>query len=272
MSTVIRPAATIAPTAFVAPTARIGLNVEIGPNVIIEDGVIIGDNCWIGANSVIHAGTLMGSGNRVSFGAIIGQEPQDLKYDGEESGVTIGDNNRIREYVTISRGTAGGGGVTRVGHNNLFMTGVHIGHDSQLGSHIIIANACAVAGHVVIEDGAVIGGLSGLHQFTRVGCQAMVGAMSYLTNDVPPFVLAEGKPARARGVNIVGLRRSGMTAGDRLEIQRAFRVLYRMGLNRGQAIERLLDGGAPGLELAHLIQFVQRSERGICRGVKEAAQ
>lgn len=272
MSVVRIPTTLIAPTAYVAPTAQIGLNVEIGPNAIIEDGVVIGDNCWIGANVVIHAGTTMGSGNRIFFGAIIGQEPQDLKYAGESTRLEIGNNNRIREYVTISRGTVQGGGVTSIGDDNLLMTGVHVGHDGQIGSRCVLANLVTLAGHVVIEDGAVIGGMSGFHQFTRVGRQAMVGAASKILSDVPPYVLAEGSPARARGVNVIGLRRGGMSAGDRLEIQRAFKVLYRMGNNRSKAIEQLLAGGEPGEALAHLIRFVKSSERGVCRGTKEAAE
>lgn len=269
---VLRPDALIASSAYVAPTARLGANVEIGPNAIIEDGVVIGDNCSIGAHVVIQAGTTMGANNRIFHGAIIGQEPQDLKYNGEPTRVEIGDNNRIREYVTISRGTFGGGGVTRLGSNNLLMAYVHVGHDGNIGNETIIANACTLAGHVTIEDGAVLGGMTGIHQFNRVGRQAMVGGCAKILSDVPPYVLAEGQPARARGVNIVGLRRSGMSAADRMEIQRAFKVLYRSGLNRGQALERLQAGGEPGEALAHLIRFVQSSERGVCRGSKETAE
>lgn len=272
MSVAIRTTSMISPAAYIAPTARIGLNVEIGPNTVVEDFVVIGDNCTIGANVIIHAGTVMGDGNQISHGAIIGQRPQDLKYAGEESRVEIGSGNQIREYVTISRGTVGGGGVTRLGDNNLLMAYVHIGHDSILGSNVIMANSVAVAGHVLVEDGAVIGGLSGLHQFTRVGRQAMVGACSYVTNDVPPYVLAEGKPVRARGVNITSLRRSGMSAGERMEIQRAFKVIYRSGLNRSQALARIVEGGEPSPALAHLIKFIQSSERGVCRSAKEGAE
>lgn len=272
MSAILQTTNLIAPNAYIAPGARIGRNVEIGPNTIVEAGAVIGDDCVIGANVVIHSGTVMGRGNRVSHGAVIGQVPQDLKYAGEATLLKIGDENQIREFVTISRGTVQGGSLTRIGSRNLLMSYVHVGHDAQIGDGVIVANSCAIAGHVVIEDGAVIGGLSGIHQFARIGRQAMVGACSYVTNDVPPYVLAEGKPVRARGINITGLRRSGMSAGDRLEIQRAFKVLYRSGLNRSQALERLLAGGEPGKELAHLIAFVQSAARGVCRGSKEAAE
>ncbi|MDF2629671.1 MAG: acyl-(acyl-carrier-protein)--UDP-N-acetylglucosamine O-acyltransferase, partial [Symbiobacteriaceae bacterium] len=186
--------------------------------------------------------------------------------------VEIGDGNQIREFVTISRGTAQGRGLTRVGSRSLLMAYVHVGHDCQVGDDVIVANGTQLAGHVVVEDGAVIGGLTGVHQFTRIGRKAMVGACSKLTADVPPFVLADGNPARARGVNIVGLRRGGMSAADRMEVQRAYRVLYRSGLNRTQALEKLLAGGAPGAALDHLIRFVQTSERGILRSAKEGQE
>jgi UDP-N-acetylglucosamine acyltransferase len=272
MSAILSHSNLIAATASIAPTARIGQNVEIGPGAIIHDRVVIGDNCAIGANVIIYPNTVIGVSNRIASGVVIGQEPEDLKYRGEETAVEIGDHNRICEYTIISRGTEGGGSITRIGSHNLLMAYVYVAHDVQIGDRVIIANSCQLAGHVTLEDGVVIGGMSGLHQFTRVGRQAMLGACSYTSTDVPPFVLAEGKPARARGVNIVGLRRSGMPAPDRLEVQRAFKVLYRSGLNRSQALEKLLAGGEPGAQLAHLIRFVQSAERGLIRGTKEAAE
>lgn|SRR5690606_28312917 len=264
-SKVIPMHAKVHPTAIVAPGAQLGVNVEIGPYSIIGENVVIGDGTKIGAHVVIEGWTTIGKNNRIYTGAIVGNEPQDLKFKGEKSYLTIGDNNIIREYATISRGTEGGGGETRIGNNNLIMSYVHVAHDVQMGSHIVISHGSGIAGHVVIEDRVVIGGLCGIHQFTKIGRMAMIGAHSMITKDVPPYVLVKGNPPKLYGVNIVGMRRNGLPPEVRMEIQRAYKILYRSGLNVSQAIEEM-ERELPGIEeIDHFLRFLRSAERGICR-------
>lgn len=255
----------IHPTAIVHPSASIGEGVTIGPYSIVDEGAKIGDGCAIGAHVVIGKWTSLGKGNRVYTGAVVGNDPQDMKYGGERTELVVGDDNMIREYVTISRGTAGGGGITRVGSSNLIMANAHIGHDVQMGSGVILSHGSALAGHVVVEDNARIGGMVGVHQFTRIGSLCMIGAHSMVTKDVPPFFLVNGNPARPYGVNVVGLRRSGFSPELRMEIQRAYKILYRSGKNVTQAIdemERVLNSTP---EIEHLLRFLRNAERGICK-------
>ncbi|NLN18516.1 MAG: acyl-ACP--UDP-N-acetylglucosamine O-acyltransferase [Firmicutes bacterium] len=255
----------IHPSAIVHPKAQVGAGVEIGPYTIIGENVEIGEGTKIGAHCVIEGWTKIGRENKIYTGAIVGSEPQDLKFGGEKTYLFIGDNNIIREYATISRGTEGGGGETRLGNGNLVMSYVHVGHDVQMGNHCVVAHAVGIAGHVVIEDRVVLGGIAGIHQFTKIGRMAMVGAHSMVTKDVPPYALVDGNPARVYGVNIVGLRRNGLPPETRIEIQRAFKILYRSGLNVSQAIEVMERELAGSEEIDHFLRFLRSADRGICR-------
>lgn len=252
-------------TAIVHSSARIGKNVVIGPYAVIGENVEIGDNCIIGSHVNIEGWTTIGQGNRFSHGASIGCEPQDLKFKGEKSFLFIGDNNYFRESVTISRGTEGGGAETRIGNNNLFMAYSHVAHDCQLGNNIVVANCTALAGHVVVEDRAVIGGMSGVHQFSKVGKMAMIGACTKIVKDIPPFVLVDGNPARVSGINVVGLRRNGITPEVRDEIKKAYRILYRSNLIINRAIEQMEQELQGSQEIDHFIRFLRNAERGILR-------
>jgi UDP-N-acetylglucosamine acyltransferase len=230
------------PTAVVDPAARLGRGVEIGPYAVIGPEVEIGDGSRIGPHVVIDGRVRLGRGNRVFPGACIGQEPQDLKYGGAPTEVVLGDDNTIRECVTINRATHDGE-QTRIGSGNLLMAYSHIAHNCQLGDRIVIANGVAVAGHVVIGDRAVIGGVLGIHQFVHIGTLAMVGGMSRIDRDVPPFMTVEGHPGRVRGLNKIGLRRSGMADSDGgaqlRELQEVWNLLYRSDLVLSEALRRL---------------------------------
>jgi len=255
----------IHPSAIVHPGAQIGAGVEIGPFAIIGENVEIGDETRIGPHCIIDGWTKIGQGNKIYTGAIVGSEPQDLKFRGEKTYLFIGDDNIIREYATISRGTEGGGGETRIGSNNLVMSYVHVGHDVQLGNNCVIAHATGIAGHVVVEDRVVMGGIVGVHQFTKIGRMAMIGAHSMVNKDVPPYTLVDGDPAKVYGVNIVGLRRNGLSPETRMEIQRAYKILYRSGLNVSQAIEVMERELAGSEEIDHFLRFLRGADRGICR-------
>lgn len=257
--------AKVHPTALVSPRAHIGADVEIGPYSIIGDNVTIGDGCKIGPHVVIEGWTTIGKNNRIYSGAVIGNEPQDLKFKGEKTYLFIGDDNVVREFATISRGTEGGGGETRIGNGNLLMAYAHIAHDVQMGSGNVISHAAGIGGHVVIEDRVMIGGLCGIHQFTKIGRMAMVGAHSMISKDVPPYALIKGNPPKVYGVNIVGLRRNGLSPETRMEIQRAFKILYRSGRNVSQAIEEM-ERELPGCEeIDHFLRFLRSADRGIYR-------
>lgn len=257
--------ANIHETAIVHPGAKIGKNVEIGPFSVIGAHVEIGENTIIGPHVVIDGWTKIGCNNTIFFGASIGLEPQDKKYHGEKSYLFIGDNNTIREYATINRGTEGGGCETRIGNDNLIMAYCHVAHDCQLGNHIIMSNAANLAGHVTVEDYAVIGGLAGAHQFVRIGKMSMVGAHTKVVKDVPPYVTVDGHPARVAGINIVGLRRNGLAPEVRDEIKRAYKILYRTELSVNQAIEKMDQDLKTSPEIEHLLRFLRNATRGIVR-------
>ncbi|MCL6589678.1 MAG: acyl-ACP--UDP-N-acetylglucosamine O-acyltransferase [Firmicutes bacterium] len=252
-------------TAIVHPNAKIGRNVVIGPYAVIGENVELGDNCIVGPHVEIGGWTVIGSGNKFYHGASIGCDPQDLKFNGEKSYLFIGDNNTFRENVTISRGTEGGGGETRIGSNNLFMAYSHVAHDCQIGNHVVIVNCTALGGHVEIEDRVTVGGLCGVHQFCKIGKMAMIGANSKIVKDVPPYVLVDGNPAKVSGINVVGLRRNGIEPGMRDEIKKAYRILYRSNLTVSRAIEVMEQELQGTAEIDHFIRFLLRAERGIHR-------
>ncbi|NLY56779.1 MAG: acyl-ACP--UDP-N-acetylglucosamine O-acyltransferase [Firmicutes bacterium] len=252
-------------TAIIDPSAVIGKNVEIGPYSIIGPDVEIGEGTIIGSHVVIQGPTRIGKNNRIFAGAQLGTDPQDLKYNGEVTHLVIGDDNTIREFVTISRGTVDGGGETRVGNGNLIMSYVHIAHDCIVGNNCVFVSGSALAGHVIVEDRVTIGGLAGVHQFCRIGRMTMVGACTKVTKDVPPFLLVDGHPAKVVGINIVGLRRNELPPEVRTEIKRAHKILYRGNLNVQQAIEQMEHELHGYPEIDHFIRFIRNSERGILR-------
>jgi len=254
---------TIHPSAFVDPTAQLGEGVEVGPGAIIEAGAIIGEGCKIQARAVIGSHVLLGARNTIGHGAIIGGDPQDFDFKpGTNSKVVIGDDNILREYVTIHRGTKEGSSTT-IGNNNFLMVGVHLGHNASVGNRVIIANNCLLAGYVAVQDGAVLGGGSVFHQFIRVGRLCMVRGGERFGKDIPPFLVAYGTNLVA-GINAVGLRRAGFSSATRLEIKRAFRFLYLEGRNISQALEEAATQQW-GSEAESFFSFVREARRrGVC--------
>ena len=234
----------IHPQAVVDAKAELAAGVVVGPGAVIGPDVVIGANTWIGPNSVLDGRLRLGRDNRVFPGACLGLEPQDLKYRGAPTEVVIGDGNTIRECVTINRATDEGER-TVVGNHNLLMAYCHLGHNCELGNRIVMSNAIQVAGHVIIEDRAVIGGCLGIHQFVQIGTMAMVGGMTRVERDVPPYCLVEGHPGRVRGLNRVGLRRSGL--GDRdggrefKQLQEIWNLVYRSDLVIAEALDQVKD-------------------------------
>jgi UDP-N-acetylglucosamine acyltransferase len=258
----------IHPTAVVDPIAELGRNVEIGPYSVISADVVLHDNVKIGAHVTIDGPTTIGAETRIYPGAAVGCDPQDLKYRGERTRLIIGERNTIREHVTIARGTMGGGGVTRVGSDNLFMAGSHVAHDCVVGSHCVFANCAALAGHVVVQDRVILSGFAGVHQFTRIGRCAMISGGAMVVQDVPPFCIAQGDRARLFGLNIVGLRR----AGFKLEVMQALKQAYRdvynhQGLPMRVALEQVREAYAEVPEVVELVEFIESSVRGVCRSV-----
>jgi len=259
----------IHPTAIIDKDAVLGAGVTVGPYAVVGPRVTIGDGCVIGSHAVIEANARIGRGARICSFASVGAPPQDLKYRGEETWVEIGDGVVIREYVTVNRGTAGGGGTTRVGNGTLLMAYCHVAHDCRIGERVIMANAATLAGHVEVEDAAVIGGLVGIHQFVRIGTMAMVGALSGISQDVPPYVTAVvGRGRRERdlyGLNLVGLRRNGVSEESIRALKAAYRLLFDSGLPMSEALARA-EAEVPQVpEVRHLIAFVRESRRGVHR-------
>ena len=252
-------------TAVVHPNAEIAKDVKIGPYAIIGEHVKIGEGTEVGAHAVIRGWTRIGENNEIFNSASIGQEPQDLKFQGEKSFLEIGANNTFREFTTIHRGTEEGGGVTKIGSGNLFMAYTHVAHDCEVGDDIVMANSATLAGHVEVEDSAVIGGLSGVHQFVRIGKMAMVGGDSKVVKDVPPYVLVDGHPAAANGINSVGLRRNDVNPDVRQKIKEAYRILYRSNLNVSEAIEKMDQELDNSDMIEYFLRFLRNAQRGICK-------
>ena len=256
-------------TALVDAQAELADDVQVGPYAVIGPQVRIGAGSSIGAHCVVEGHTTIGARNRIFQFASIGAAPQDKKYRGEPTRLEIGDDNTVREFVTINTGTVQDGGLTRLGDDNWIMAYVHIAHDCRLGSHTIIANATQLGGHVHVGDFAFLGGLSGVHQFVRVGAHAMTGFQTRLSQDLPPFVTAAGNPAEATGINAEGLRRRGFSAERIAQVKRLHRLLYRQGLTLAAALAeiRALVGTLPegDADLALVLDFVASAERGIVR-------
>lgn len=249
-------------TAIIDPTATLAQDIAIGPFSVIGPGVTIGEGTWIGPHVVIERDTTLGRECRVHAGAVLGGDPQDLKYDDEPSVLIVGDRTVIRECVTLNRGSAASGR-TVVGSDCLFMAYSHVAHDCTIGDHVVMANSVALAGHVVIEDWVIIGGLAAMHQFVRVGCHAIVGGMSPIRKDVPPYTKASGNPASLYGLNSVGLDRRGFDAETRGVLRRAYRILFQSPMNVTQAVEQARLDLPQTPEVEHLLRFIETSQRGI---------
>ncbi|MBI4460493.1 MAG: acyl-ACP--UDP-N-acetylglucosamine O-acyltransferase [Acidobacteria bacterium] len=258
--------AEIHPTAIVHAGARLGASVRVGPYCVVGDEVEIGEGCELMAHIYMEGPLRIGPGNKFFPYSSIGVIPQDLKYRGERSETVIGRENTFREFVTVHRGTEGGGGVTSIGDNNLIMAYAHIAHDCRVGSHTILANGTTLAGHVVIEDYAVVGAFCGIHQFCRVGRHSIVGGYSVITRDVLPFSkTVSERQAHAYGINVEGLRRRGFTPESRKKLSRALRLLSAAKLNTAQALEQIRADAAGSEELQELIRFIEGSERGVIK-------
>lgn len=254
----------IDPRAVVGEGARLADDVKIGPFAVIGGKVRIGRGTVVSAHAVIEDNTVIGEDNWIAPFAVLGGAPQHVTYKGEETSLVIGDRNKVREYVTIHRGTRGGRGETRVGSDNFIMVGCHIAHDCILGDRIIMANLATVAGHVVVEDDAVFGGFVGVHQYCKVGRAVMIAAGTKSPKDITPFALVGGEPPRFVGLNRVGLKRIGLPEASRSALRKAYRLIFgKEGLEKGLARAEAEFGTVP--EVAHLLEFIRTSERGILR-------
>ena len=251
-------------SAIISSSARLGENVTIGPYCVIGDEVEIGDGSIIGPHAVIDRWTTLGAGCRVFQFASVGAEPQDLKFKGERTYTIIGDRTTIREGVTIHRAT-GEGNETRIGSDCLLMAYVHIAHNCTLGNRVIMSNLASCSGHAIVEDRVVIGGMAGVHQFVKIGRNAMVGGMSKLVQDVVPYTLVDGHPAKVVGLNNVGISRAGIPLESRRLIKKAYKILYRSGLSLPEAIAVVEQEVDSCEEVEHFLRFLRNAERGICR-------
>ncbi|HKV95020.1 MAG TPA: acyl-ACP--UDP-N-acetylglucosamine O-acyltransferase [Candidatus Angelobacter sp.] len=256
----------IHPTAIIDSTARVPGSCSIGPYCILGADVELGENCELMSHVVIHGPAKIGAHNRFFPFCAIGIEPQDVTYKGEKTRVEIGDHNVVREYVTINRGTAKGGGTTRVGSNTLLMAYSHIGHDSSIGDHAMLVNGATLAGHVTVEEWAVVGALCPVHQFVRIGAHSYIGGGTVVTKDVLPFSkCVTPRHTQAYGLNAVGLERRGFSKERIRKIHHAFRVLLNSRLNTTQAVEKLSSEGDQGEDVAMLLRFIAAAERGIIK-------
>jgi UDP-N-acetylglucosamine acyltransferase len=262
--------AQIHPTALVDPAAELAGDVSVGAYTLIGPEVVIGAGTRVGPHCVIEGRTTIGRDNQIFQFASLGAAPQDKKYAGEPTELRIGDRNTIREFCTFNRGTAQDAGVTRVGDDNWIMAYVHIAHDVQLGHRTILANNATLAGHVHVGDWVIVGGLTGVHQFVRIGAHAMIGFATALSQDAPPFMMIDGNPAQARGFNVEGLRRRGFSRERIAQVKQLHKLLYREGLTLEQAKARIeaLRGGTDAdgdADLALMLQFLAHAKRGIVR-------
>ncbi len=255
----------IHPTAQIDPGARLGARVSIGAFTIIGPDVDIGEGTSIGPHCVITGPTRIGNDNHIYSHAALGSDPQDKKFADERAELVIGDRNTIREFTTFSRGTADGGGVTRIGDDNWIMAYVHIAHDCQVGSHTIFANNATLAGHAVIGDWVILGGFVGVHQFCRIGDHAFIGMGSLVNADVAPFVLVADKYAGPRGINSEGLKRRGFDADRIAAIKRAYRALFVSGKPMAEVREELARAAQDSADVRLMLEFIERSERGLLR-------
>ena len=249
-------------TAIIDGDADLGSDIEIGPFAIVGPGCTIGDGCRIAARATIERNARLGKGVRIGSGSIIGGDPQDLKYAGEETWVEIGDGTIVREFSTINRGTHQSLR-TSIGCNCLVMSYVHLAHDCHIGDNVILANMVQLAGHVTVDDNAIISAMTGVHQFVRIGTYAFVGGFSKIVKDVPPYVKTDGNPAKSFGLNSIGLERNGFPEEVRGELKRAYRLFFKSGLNMTQARARAETELQPFAEVQTFLRFLSESERGV---------
>jgi UDP-N-acetylglucosamine acyltransferase len=253
------------PTAVIDPKAEIGVDATIGPYCVIGPDVVLGAGCWLQNHVTLCGPTRIGARNRFHAYCSIGQQTQDLKYAGEPTYLEIGDENVFREFVTVNRAT-GKGNTTRIGNQGNFLAYSHIAHDCDVGHRVIFSNNGTLGGHVIVQEYAVLGGLTAVHQFCRIGKHSITGGCTKIVQDVPPYMIVDGNPAEARGINLVGLERRGFSPDAIRALKEAYRVLYRAKLNTKQALEELARNGlAETTEVRDLIQFIESSQRGIVR-------
>ena len=252
-------------TAIISPHAEIEEGTQIGPFCIIKDNARIRAGTKLISNVIVEGDTLIGENCTVYPFTSIGFPPQDIKYKGEPTKVRIGNNNTIREYVTIHRASVGGDGVTVIGDNDFILAYVHIAHDCKIGNFVTMANMASLAGHVIIEDYAYIGGIVGIHQFTRIGTHSMVGAFSGVAQDIPPYMIASGSRAKLFGLNTIGLQRHGFSDQTINDLKKAYKILFREKRTLKDAIKKIQEDLPYTDEIKHLIEFIQKNKRGICR-------
>ncbi len=255
----------IHPTAIIDPRASLDTDVTVGPYALIGGQVRMAAGVRIGAHAVIEGETEIGEGCEIFPHASIGMAPQDLKYRGEPTRLTIGRGNTFREYATLHRGTVQGGGQTRIGHHNFLMAYTHVAHDCVLGDHIVMANAATLGGHVVLGDHAILGGLVGVHQFVRIGAYTMVGGGAIVTQDIPPYVRAAGNHVKLHGLNLVGLKRHRFSSEQMAALKGAYKLLFRSGLTVREAAKQIRERWGDEAVVESLVTFVEQSERGCCR-------
>ncbi len=258
----------IHPSAIIHPTAQISEGAEIGPYAIVEELVIIGKGTRIGAHAVIGKWTELGENNQVFHLASVGAAPQDLKYKGEECWTRIGNNNIIREFATIHRGTVTGNSETMIGNNNLFMSYSHVAHDCIVGNGNVMANSATLAGHVTIQDNTILGGLVAVHQFATIGSYSMLGGGTLVGLDIPPYMMAAAgkRDAKLRGLNLIGLKRRGFSDEAISSLKKAYKILFMADLKLADAIAKIRQEIKDCPEVENLVNFIEKSERGICRG------
>lgn len=252
-------------TAIVDSKAELDASVEVGPFCIIKSGVRIKKGSRLFSNVVVEGHTEIGENCTIHPFSSIGFPPQDLKYKGEPTRLVVGNNNIIREYTTIHRASVGGDGVTSVAENNFLMAYVHIAHDCKIGSNVIMSNAATLAGHVLVEDHAYIGGLVAVHQFTRIGRHAMVGGFSGIVQDIPPYMIASGARAKLFGPNTIGLKRHGFSDATINAIKKAYKILFREKRTLKDALKKIHEDVPATEEIRHLVEFIEKNKRGICR-------
>lgn len=246
-------------------SAKIGSNVKIGPWTLIGPGVEIGDDCEIGSHVVLRGPTKLGKNNRIFQFASVGEDPSDKKFDGEESWLEIGDNNIIREGATIHRGTRVGGGITRIGSDNLFMPYTHVAHDCIVGNHTIFSNNAAISGHVIVDDWAILGGFAGVYQFLRIGAHSFIGGQTHVNMDVPAYLMVNGSPPKPKGINLTGLERRGFDKDTIRALRQGYKILYRQGNSVDEALAKLSDLVVKVPQIQLLIDSVSGSKKGIIR-------
>lgn len=251
--------------AIIHPSANLAKGVSIGPGTIIGADVEIGEGTWVGPHVVIQGPTVIGKNNKIFQFASVGDEPQDITYQGEPTRLELGDNNVIREFSMISRGTVKGGGLTRLGNNNFLMAYTHVGHDCMVGNHVIMVNYSALSGHVILDDYATIGAYAAVHQFCHVGAYAFIARATYVTKDVLPYVMIAGVDTSACGINTVGLRRRGFSSTAIDCLRRAYKIIYRKGLTVQQAVAELELLQIDCVEVIPMIEALNKSTRGIVR-------